>query len=243
MTRVAVFRPRDERLTTAVRYLEEAGVEPVVDPMLEVDPTGATPREDADYVVFTSKTAAAYLDDWTPGDSVVCAIGPRTAAALRDVGIAVDIVPETYSSQGLVAALRDRVGGATVEVARSDHGSATLLEGLDAAGAYHHETVLYRLVRPSEAGDSIEMAAGGELAAALFTSSLTVEYFLEAAAEAELRTEAVRGLNAAVVGAIGTPTHDTATEAGIAVDVVPEAATFEALADAVLARLSTPDSV
>lgn len=243
MTRVAVFRPRDDRLDWAVEYLLQAGVDPVVDPLLQVEPTGATPRRDAEYVVFTSKTAADHLGDWAPDDAVVCAIGPRTAEALQDAGLRVDIVPETFSSQGLVDALRDRVAGATVEVARSDHGSAELLDGLDAAGAYHHETVLYRLVRPPEAGESVAVAAAGELDAALFTSSLTVEYFLEAAAEAGQRSEAVAGLNEAVVGAIGRPTRDTATAAGISVDVVPDSATFEALTEGVLARLPTVDSV
>jgi uroporphyrinogen-III synthase len=146
-------------------------------------------------------------------------------------------VPETYSSRGLLRALGDRVDGATVEVARSDHGSAVLSDGLDAAGAYHHETVLYRLGRPAGSGLATELAAAGELDAALFTSSLTVEHFLEAADERGGRAEAVEGLAAAVVGAIGEPTRQTAEAHGIAVDVVPETASFGALARAAADRL------
>jgi uroporphyrinogen-III synthase len=235
---VAVFRPADERIDDAVALLEEAGAAAVADPMLAVEPTGATPREDADYTVLTSKTGAELVagTDWTPGGAV-CAIGEATAAALRAAGYAVDLVPETYSSDGLVAALSGDVDGTRVEVARSDHGSAVLLEGLDAAGAYVHETVLYRLVRPEGAGRSAALAAAGELDAALFTSSLTVEHFLDAAAERGVRAAAVEGLADAVVGAIGEPTADTARAAGIDVDVVPSAAAFEALARAALAAL------
>jgi uroporphyrinogen-III synthase len=235
---VAVFRPADERIDDAVALLEEAGAAAVADPMLAVEPTGATPREDADYTVLTSKTGAELVAgaDWTPGGAV-CAIGEATAAALRAAGYAVDLVPETYSSDGLVAALSGDVDGTRVEVARSDHGSAVLLEGLDAAGAYVHETVLYRLVRPEGAGRSAALAAAGELDAALFTSSLTVEHFLDAAAERGVRAAAVEGLADAVVGAIGEPTADTARAAGIDVDVVPSAAAFEALARAALAAL------
>jgi len=235
--RVAAFRPDDERLADAVELLESLGADPVPDPMLAVEPaTGdgesVAPRTDADYVVLTSKTGVELAADagWEPGAATVCAIGESTADALRDAGYTVDVVPDEYSSTGLVAALGDEVAGARVEVARSDHGSAVLTDGLDAAGAYVHETVLYRLVRPEDSGESADLAAAGDLDAALFTSSLTVEHFLEAAAERGVRDEAVAGLNEATVGAIGEPTRETAEDLGVAVDVVPERADFETLA-------------
>jgi len=235
--RVAAFRPDDERMAEAVELLESLGAEPVADPMLAVETTGAVPRRDADVVVFTSATGADCLDpDWSPGGATVCAIGPATAGALREAGIAVDLVPGTYSSTGMIEALGDGIAGERVEIARSDHGSDVLLEGFDDAGAYHHETVLYRLVRPDGAGASTEKAAAGDLDAALFSSSLTVEHFLEAAADRGLVEGAIAGLNRAVVGAIGDPTRETATAAGIEVDVVPEEATFEALARATLSE-------
>ncbi|MFB6312233.1 MAG: uroporphyrinogen-III synthase, partial [Salinirussus sp.] len=95
--------------------------------------------------------------------------------------------------------------------------------------------VLYRLEKPSDAGASIEAAAAGDLDAALFTSSLAVEHFLAIAEEQDCRAAAIDGLSAATVGAIGTPTADTAREAGITVDVVPDVADFEQLARTVLA--------
>lgn len=237
--RVAVFRPPDDRLAEAIERLEEIGADPVADPMLAVEPTGASPREDADYAILTSKTGAelAATEDWDPGSTTVCAIGDSTAGALRGVGYTVDVVPAEFSSEGLVDHLAGEVGGARVEVARSDHGSAVLPDGLDAAGAYVHETVLYRLVRPEGAGDSAGLAADGTLDAALFTSSLTVENFLDAATERGVREAALSGLADAVVGAIGTPTAETASEAGIEVDVVPAEADFERLARRTVAAL------
>ncbi len=254
---VAVFRPDDDRLERAATLLEDLGAEPIPDPMLAVEQTGATPRTDADYVLFTSKTGAELVSEagWKPSDETVCAIGPATADALRAEGYAVDLVPEEYTSSGLVAALagsaehgsakgasgdepRAAVDGARVEVARSDHGSAVLLEGLEDAGAYVHETILYRLVRPTESGRSAAMAAEGELDAACFTSSLTVEHFLEAAADRGIREAALAGLDDAVVGVIGEPTAETAAEHGLAVDVVPEEATFEALAEETVAAIT-----
>ena len=236
--RVAVFRPDDERMTEATALLDTLGADPVADPMLAVEPTGAVPLEGASFVVFTSATGAGRIPDgWSAGETTVCAIGPATARALRGTGIGVDLVPETYSSQGLVDALGDAVEERRVEIARSDHGSDLLRDGLDEVGAYHHETVLYRLVRPDGAGDSADLAAAGDLDAALFTSTLTVEHFLAAATDRDVRETAVAGLADAVVGAIGAPTREAATAAGIGVDVVPREATFEALARETLTEL------
>ncbi|MDB2224060.1 uroporphyrinogen-III synthase [Halorubrum ezzemoulense] len=233
--RVAVFRPDDERIEAAVELLRSLGAEPVADPMLEVEPTGAVPA-DAPLVVFTSKTGVELAAEagWEPGDADLAAIGPTTAAAARDAGWTVAVVPEEYTSAGLVAALEPRVGGERVTVARSDHGSDVLLDGLREAGAEVTETVLYRLARPAAAGDSAELAAAGDLDAAAFTSSLTVDHFLAAAADRGVEEAARAGLGDAVVGAIGPPTAETAADRGVDVDVVPDAASFESLAAAVV---------
>ncbi|GAA0520622.1 uroporphyrinogen-III synthase [Halorubrum aquaticum] len=234
--RVAVFRPDDERIDEAVDLLASLGARPVPDPMLAVEPTDAVPADDAAFVVLTSKTGVelAAAAGWEPGDATLVAIGPATAAAAREAGWTVDVVPEEYTSEGLVAALRGRVDGERVEVARSDHGSSVLLEGLREAGATVTETILYRLTRPTDAGSSVERAATGDLDALAFTSSLTVEHFLAAADERGIREAALAGANDAVVGVIGPPTAETATDLGIDVDVVPDAADFEALAEDVV---------
>ena len=232
---VAVFRPADERIDDAESLLTSLGADPIADPMLAVEPTGETP-EAAPYVVLTSKTGVelAVEAGWGPGDATLVAIGPATAGAAREAGWTVDLVPDEYTSAGLVAALEGRVGGERVEVARSDHGSDVLLDGLRDAGATVTETVLYRLTRPEGAGESADLAAAGDLDAAAFTSSLTVTHFLDAAAERGVREAAIAGLNDAVVGAIGPPTAETAAEHGIDVDVIPDDADFEALAGTVV---------
>ena len=236
MVRVAVFRPDDERLTEAVELLDSLGATPVADPMLAIEPTGATPRSDADYVVFTSKTGIELAAEagWQPSDATLVSIGSGTTAAATAVGWTVDREPETYSSAGLVELLAEEVADSHVNVARSDHGSPVLLDGLANAGADVTETVLYRLVRPNDAGDSTALAADGDLDAVAFTSSLTVEHFLDAAADRGVKAAAIDGLGSAVVGAIGEPTRETAVDNGLAVDIVPGEATFEALATRVV---------
>lgn len=235
---IAFFRPDDERASEAAEIVRKLGTEPFSDPMLAVEPTGEAPRMDADYTVLTSKTGVELASEagWQPNGTVV-AIGTATASALESAGYTVDRMPEEFSSTGLLEELRSDVPGYRVEVARSDHGSPVLTNGLDEAGAYVHETVLYRLIRPDGAGESASAAATGSIDGACFTSPLTVEHFLDAASERGVRADAIDGLNRAIVGAIGEPTHNAATEHGIDVDVVPDIAEFEKLAAVVVDRL------
>ena len=80
--KVAVFRPDDERLTEAVELLDSLGATPVADPMLAIEPTGATPRSDADYVVFTSKTGIELAAEagWQPSAATLVSLGSGTQA-------------------------------------------------------------------------------------------------------------------------------------------------------------------
>ncbi len=233
---VVVFRPEDGRAAEAVRVLESLGVQGVSDPMLEVVPTGNTARTDAWMVIVTSKTGAELLSEhgWEQGEAELIAIGYSTANALHQAGFRVDRVPDEYSSDGVIREVAGLVGGKRVEIARSDHGSDRLRDGLDANGAYHHETVLYRLRRPAGAGKSIDLVLDEAVAGVIFTSSLTVEFFVELAAERDVREAVIRRVNDGVVGVIGEPTRETAVSHGIAVDVVPEVANYQELAEQVV---------
>ena len=232
--RVAIFRPADERLDRSVDRLAQLGFEAVPDPMLEIVPSGKLPRPDAEILILTSRTAANVLRDaeWAQPDIPLYAIGGPTASALSEAGYRVADTPETYTSAGVVEYLQDDVDGVRVEVARSDHGSAVLIDGLIDAGAYVHETVLYRLQKPADAGTSIEQLIDGHIDAMLFTSTLTVEHFLDAATERNVRDDVIEGVRRCVVGAIGPPTRRTLEAHELEVDVVPGEVTFDALAEA-----------
>lgn len=245
---IAVFRPPDERLERARDTLRSLGAEVLADPMIEPRPTGQLPRTDGAITIFTSSTAATILEETgytVSPETTVAVIGPKTQAALEAIGVTVDIIPKEYTSEGLVAALGDRVDGKSVEIARSDHGSDALPEGLCAAGAYVHETVLYELIRPEGAGESVEATLAGDIHGLAFTSSMTVEHFFQIARERADDAAIQSALEQVVIGTIGHPTATTAEELGISVDVVPSEATFDALARAIVehARASRSRSV
>jgi len=148
---------------------------------------------------------------------------------LRTAGYPVDRIPETYTSSGLVTELRTDMPGATVEVARSDHGSDVLIDGLEDAGATVSETILYTLNRPDDAGVSVDLLIDGKLDAILFTSSLTVTHFIDVATERQTLSDLKNQLRSVTVGVIGPPTADTAASNEIDVDFVASTADFEVL--------------
>ncbi|RBI59362.1 uroporphyrinogen-III synthase [halophilic archaeon] len=237
--KVAVLRPDDTRIDEAVRYLRSLDVTPIADPMLTICPTGRIPQQ-AEYCIFTSKTGVelAVKHGWHPNGETVCAVGRETAAALRSLGYSVEIVPSTFTSEGLVEELSTKVDGQTVEIARSAHGSEVLIQGLEDAGAIVHETPLYRLERPSTAGQSVSSAVAGELDGILFTSPKTVEHFLDIADDCDQLSVLRQQLPETIIGAIGTPTERALIAKSISVDVKPTSVGFEQLADRVVQEIN-----
>jgi len=229
MITVAIFRPKSFARSSK-ELLESLGFRVISQPLLEVRPTGVRPITDADFIVFTSangaRLALEQLEAEEFGRARVCAIGPQTARALERGGVKVGLLPEEYSSEGLLQVMRPLVFGKRVEVARSSAGSGVLLEGLNAAGAFVHETVVYTLECLEVAGDVIQGILKGANVF-LFTSSLTVQNFLDQAPD---RAETIRILNEKFVGAIGHPTQARIEHYGVKVDLVPTEASFERLA-------------
>lgn len=236
--KVAALRPDDDRIDRAVQYLQSLGVSPVADPMLTISPTGQRPQQ-AEYCIFTSKTGVELAVEygWQPNGGTVCAVGQQTATALRDRGNTVDVVPSTFTSTGLVEALSDVIKGATVEVARSAHGSDVLIQGLEEAGGIVHETQLYRLERPDTAGKSVLLAVEGELNGILFTSPKTVEHFFDIASERGRTFTLQQKLEQMIVGAIGTPTERALRTEAVTVDTKPDSVGFDPLAEAVVQEI------
>lgn len=261
--RVAVTRPQPKIVRTE-RLLMARGLEPVSAPALAIVPNEdpAFPRilEDVqrgevDHVVFTGATGVRHaarrvreeglggLAEAVGGAEVV-AIGPRTASALGEAGVEVDAVPGTHSSAGLVR--RFEAGGAgpgtVVALVRSTRGSPVLPKGLRDLGVEVREAQVYDLVKPepTEAHEELLAALGaGDLDAAIFTSSLTVEHFLALADEAGPGADVARErLRDVAVAAIGNPTRETLEAEGVPVDVVPDEARIRALVEDLAHHLS-----
>jgi uroporphyrinogen-III synthase len=103
--RVIVTRP-PEQAGPLVEALREAGFEPVLCPLIQIEPIEDGPIEVADYdwLIVTSGNGAEQLARRHRGYLPrVAAIGAATAAALDTFGIHADFVPTAPSQEALVA--------------------------------------------------------------------------------------------------------------------------------------------
>ncbi len=228
--KAAIFRPKIYERKSR-EYLKKQGFDPISIPLVEPEPTGCRPLSNADYLIFTSVNGVRFafkqadLEADELSKSTICAIGPKTAQGLEKQGLRASIIPKNYSSKGLVDTLTPLVYEKRVEVARSSQGSKTLLKGLNQAGAFVHETVLYRLKRPRIEKKLVkEVLEKADLF--LFTSSLIVRTFLDIIPDQE---KAVKILNQRQVGAIGDPTRQRLKNYGIKVGITPPRSTFSSL--------------
>jgi uroporphyrinogen-III synthase len=105
--RVIVTRPADQAGPLA-EALRDAGFEPVLCPLIEVEPIDDSPIDvqGYDWVIVTSANGAAELVSRHRGELPrVAAIGSATEEALRAHGLTVDFVPRRSTQEGLVAEL------------------------------------------------------------------------------------------------------------------------------------------
>jgi uroporphyrinogen III methyltransferase/synthase len=219
-TTVAVTRARAQAADLLHR-LRDLGANVVAAPVIRIEPIAGVAIDASAYdlVCLTSPNAPALLLDRIGGDArmlagvEVAAIGPGTAAAIREVGILPDVVAERAVAEGLLEALAGRIAGRRVLVARAEEARDTLPEGLRDAGAATVDVIpLYRTVADVPDGDD---ALAADLVT--FTSSSTVRFFTVAFGGRDLGS--VRGVS------IGPITSATMRELGI--PIVAEASSHD----------------
>ncbi|MBC7291461.1 MAG: uroporphyrinogen-III synthase [Actinotalea sp.] len=242
--------------------LATEGAEGVVVPLITfAPPADVAPLEEAlrrladgayDWVTVTSATTVTALAERVPGvlgpdralpdllrATRVAAVGPGTARALTEHGVATDLLPSgERSAAGLVAEMTGqgavgrgdgtRTSGARVLVPHSDLAEPTVVDGLRAAGWAVDEVVAYRTVRGPGPSEAVRAAwRSGGIHAVLLSSASTVRSLVEL-----LGTPA----SSVVVCCIGSRTAAAARELGLRVDVVPAAASAEELVAALAAH-------
>lgn len=159
----------------------------------------------------------------------IAAVGPKTALALRRRGISPDLVPDNYRAEGVVELLVDRgVEGKRVLYPRASLARDLIPEKLTAAGAEVADPVAYRTVPPPEgAGRIRELLEAGDIDAVTFTSSSTVENFVDM-----VGSDVHRLLEGVAVVSIGPLTTASAERFGLSVAVQPQKYTLEAMLEA-----------
>lgn len=170
----------------------------------------------------------------------IAAVGPATAKAVRRMGWKVDLIPEKYVAESLLQTLGDKLQGQRVLLARSARARDVIPDSLRARGIDVDVIDAYRTEIPQESVSRVrELFAGSEqkapLDAATFTSSSTVENFLELMREAE-RPTPPRDLPAISIGPV---TSQTLRLAGWEPAAEAVQHNVDGLVDAVLRTLAT----
>lgn len=168
----------------------------------------------------------------------IAAIGPATAKAVRRMGWKVDLMPEKYVAESLLQTLGDKLQGQRVLLTRSARARDVIPETLGQQGITVDVIDAYRTEIPHESVSQVRELFGGAarkaaIDAATFTSSSTVENFLELLREAG-QPAPPEGLPAISIGPV---TSKTLRAAGWEPAAEAAAHTIEGLVEAVFQAL------
>lgn len=248
---IAIMRPAGY-LAESVKLANSMGFKAITAPMIDVvDKTDANFKGfyerimdgAVDYVIFTSANGVEFTflklnstDEFIDqlNQTRVVAIGPKTKDALLKNGISVSLMPDSYSSEGLVemlSGIEAGIEGSVIEIARSSHGAPELVKGLLEKGAKVHEIQVYEIIRPRDERHEklMKEALAGKIDIFAFTSSMMVRNFMAIAEDMGIKDEIIRIMNEKTVAAIGKPTSETLSGFGVRVGIMPERYTFEEL--------------
>jgi len=190
------------------------------------------------WIVFTSYNAVKYffgrlgelgLDTRALGRCQVCAVGPKTAAALEPYGVKADLVPSDYKAEGVVAAFATlELAGKWVLFPRGDRAREVIPDELTRMGAQVLSPVAYANHTPEEIPEaSLRALEEGRVDCVTFTSSSTVQNLARILGENRF-LHLMQGVR---VASIGPVTSKSCRELGLEVHMEPAEYTLDALAE------------
>jgi uroporphyrinogen III methyltransferase/synthase len=247
---ILVTRAREQ--ASAFRaLLEERGARCLEFPTIEVAaPPTWEPLDRAlksidryQWVIFTSVNGVRFLFQRLEalGEDVralrgirLAAIGPKTAAALEERGLRLDLVPSEYRAEAVIDALGEaEIRGRRFLLPRAAKARELLPEKLVEMGGEVDVVTAYETVRPSEKAEEVRrLLREGAIHCITFTSSSTVENFIAMVGDDHLPSLLAK----AVVACIGPITAETARKHDLTVEIIPDEYTIEALTAALVAH-------
>ncbi|MBI5188444.1 MAG: uroporphyrinogen-III C-methyltransferase [Nitrospirae bacterium] len=258
--RILVTREHPEGFET----LEELGAEIIEFPTIEIVPPESYDELDKsiakietyDWLIFTSRNGVNYFlkrffekerDIRDLKGIKICAIGTKTAAAIRNYGIKVDLIPDEFNAEGLISAVVQKSGRAEVTselpnfrasglkgmrflLPRAEVAREVFPEKIRELGGEIDVPVTYRAIKPEIHGKRLRrFLKEGKISIATFTSAATFNNFREIMGEDA--DELLKGVAIAVIGPV---TARAVENAGLKVDIMPREATIEALVEEVI---------
>ena len=239
--RVLVTRARSQA-GALTEQLTLRGATVVELPAIEIAPADPAPLDaaieglaDYDWIVFTSANGVtafvdrlhAHAKDAASVSGVrIAAVGNATARRVRESGLPVDLIPNRFIAESVVAELADhRIAGQRILLPQAEIARDTIAEGLRQAGATVDVVVAYRTVLP-EGVDTDEVQR--------LIAGVDIVTFASPSAVRNVLAMAGGRLPNVHVVCIGPVTADAARGAGLEVAGVADTYTTEGLVDAIV---------
>ncbi len=243
--KTVVVTRKGDQAESMIDRLRELGAEPFFFPVIEtIAPDDWAPLDNAlnnlsvyDGLVFTSANGVRFFfqrlkdihqDIRNLKGLRIYTIGPKTAEAVRDLGIGVDVVPNEFVAESLLESI-ENIQGKRFLIPRATVAREVLPEKLRERGAVVDVAPAYKTIMPECKSDGLaKRLLSEDIDVLTFTSSSTVKNFLELTGEDLL--PAIKKTHIACIGPI---TAKTAEDAGLTVEILPKEYTVSSLLDAI----------
>jgi uroporphyrinogen-III synthase len=156
--------------------------------------------------------------------TVIVARGPKPSAVLREWSVPIAVtVPEPNTWRELLAAIASRK---ETSVALQEYGRSNpeLTDGLQAQGRTVTRVPVYRWSLPQDTAplaQALDALLADQVRAALFTTGVQIEHFLDFAETRHQRAKAVAALNNVFIASIGPDCSESLRECGLTPQLEP----------------------
>ena len=221
--KIAITRSRHQSRKFG-EALADRGAEPVYLPTIDIEPIVPNARlrkavdmlDTYDALIFTSVNAASIFfahmlgagkDARALSGITIIAIGSATAAHLEVYGIKADLVPEKYTSEGIVSILQNMVvADKNFLIPRAEEARDVIVKYIRDNGGTCTVIPIYRTGVPAPA-----LPPPDDIDVLTFTSSSTANNFIVLYGKETLKNK--------LVASIGPITTETLVRSGISVDI------------------------
>ncbi|NIT60143.1 MAG: hypothetical protein GWN00_29190 [Aliifodinibius sp.] len=238
-----------EQAREFIDALKDAGAEVIHIPTIEFtapDSWGACDNaidqlSNYDWFIFTSTNGVRFFvqrlqERDTSIDKLktrqIAVVGERTADELTKLGVSVDLIPKTYSAEGLLECFAtETLNGANILIPKAREGREVLEHGLRARGATVDAVPVYKTQAAKPPGFITEKMNGHHIDLLTFTSPSTFRNLLEMIGEEQIHIWKRQGT---AIAAIGPVTADAITKQGFHVEILPQTSTIEGLMEEIV---------
>jgi uroporphyrinogen III methyltransferase / synthase len=200
--------------------------------------------KDYDWIIFTSSYGVQFFVKRLNELGVfknfcdfpnICAIGPATAATIKESGLRATLIAEKYIAEGVLAAMERFYGGIhhlsnlRILIPRAQEAREFLPEALFAAGSQVDVAPCYQIVRPEIDPEALNRLTDKSPDLIVFTSASTIKNMVDILGPDAFH----RLLLKTKVAVLGPITAKEAESQGKCADIIPDESTVSSLLKAI----------